>query len=384
MKKIAVYFYDVEINSNSTNSVGRLVADVIAHIEKKHTVTFFSMNKNYTDEKIRPKPIFIETGFFQKVKRKIINALPGKKRITAYNLKKKTFRNAIVAQQKKFDFILVLGLDEVGFLRKHFPTASIIYWMHNVSALHNKEFLYNINMADYFVSPSRSSYNLLLEKLRPTALTAKFNFMPNWCADVFLYKNESAITELNCKHSIGPGDTIFIFSGSDLQLKGRHIIEKAIESLGNFIDLNLVFFFAGGRMEHSIKHTPAIRIITLGIISPTELASYYHIADFGFIPSLAYDHCPLALLEMIHCNVIPIVSDMGGIKEIVGEKYPFLIQGPHEVQKWVNVILHILSMPELQRNLIMSKVKQHVMKTYNKENAFSVIDEVLNNNNVVE
>lgn len=375
---VLVYFYDVEIDSHSTNSVGRLVADMIFHIEQNHSVTFFSQDQNYKDDKIRTKPILVKTGFYKKLKRKIFNTLPGTNRITVFNLKKQAFREKILTIQKKQDCILVLSLDEVTFLREHFPKAQIIYWMHNVSALYKKEFLCNANKADHFVSPSRTSYRLLLQKLEPLALSAKFHFMPNWCADFFMQKSQSLITELKAKHSIAEDEMIFIFSGSDLKLKGRSIVESAIEKLENIIHQKLVFIFAGGRMNHTIHHASNIRIITLGIIAPKELAAYYQIADFGLIPSLAYDHCPLSLLEMIHCNILPIVSDIGGIKEIVSDSYPFLIQDPHEVHKWVESIFHMISLQDQQRNLFLKNLQDEVMRIYKKENAFLVMDEILN------
>ena len=373
---ILVYFYDVEIQTNSTNSVGRLVADVVGQLEKTHQVAFFSMNKSYSDEHITTKPIPAEINFFQKLRQKLINAFYTTKKIKAYHLKKEAFRKALLANHEKYDYILVPALDEVEFLREKFPDACIIYWIHNISAICKKEYLNFVNKADIFLSPSRTSYHLLVEKLQPRPLSAEFIFMPNWIADVFLKKDSTALNNLRAKYHITNDEIVFIFSGSDLVLKGKFILEKAIERLGKFSDKKLVFFFAGSQSNVKLN-TTSIRVISLGIIPPKELAAYYHISHFGCIPSLAYDHCPLALLEMIHCNVLPIASDIGGIKEITGAGYPYLITEPHEVNKWVDAIQNVILFPITERNAFMEKLNESVKAIYNKENSLGILEEII-------
>ncbi len=374
---ILVYMYDVEIKSDSTNSVGRLVAAVIGHLEKKHTVTFFSMDKNYSDENISTKPIFTEISFYQRLMQKLVNTFYTSKKIKAYHLKKQAFRNELLAQQNSYDYIIVPALDEVEFLRKQFPNACIIYWIHNISAFCKNEYIDFVNKADIFLSPSRTTYHLLIDKLQPRPLAAEFVFMPNWCADVFLQNDFQLMNELKKKHSISESEKVFIFSGSDIVLKGKFILEKAIKKLEKLTDQKLVFFFAGGQTNMQLNAVSNIRIIPLGVVQPKELAAYYHISHFGCIPSLAYDHCPLVLLEMIQCNVLPIASDIGGIKEITGADYPYLIPEPHEVNRWLVAMLEAISLDEEGKNILLKKLQQQLQGRYMKENAFSIIDNIL-------
>ncbi len=276
-----------------------------------------------------------------------------------------------------YDAVLVLGLDDVKTVRQYFPAAKILYWIHNISAICKKEYLYNVNKADYFLSPSRTTYQLLLRKLQPVPLTAEFYFLPNWCEEVFKQANTSLSNTLKKKHALFSDSIVFIFSGSDLKLKGKFIIEKVIKKLATKQNRELIFFFAGSDENKGEYKIGNIRVINVGLLPPHLLAAYYHISLFGCFPSLAYDHCPLTLLEMVHCNVLPIASDIGGVKEILGNEYKFLVNEPHSVCAWINTILKTIFLSCEERSNYINTLKERVIKTYNKEASVKVIEDIM-------
>ncbi|HEY6977058.1 MAG TPA: glycosyltransferase [Chitinophagaceae bacterium] len=378
MKEILIFFYDQEIKTNSTNSVARLVGAVIKELESKYNITFFTFNPCYSDKNIFSKPKLAKIYFLQRIRQKVVNFFFKTKRIKEFHLKKEAIRRSAIATNTKYDFVIVLALDEVDFLRTNFPDAVIIYWIHNISAICKKEYLCNVNKADYFLSPSRTTYHLLLEKLQPAPLTAPFYFTPNWCDEVFKQTDTSLIRELKEMHDIASGSIVFIFSGSDLKLKGKFILEKVIKSLSAEIDQEIVFFFAGSDNNIGEQNWKNIRLIHLGLLEPPKLAAYFHISSFGCFPSLAYDHCPLTLLELIHCNVLPLASDIGGVKEITGSNYKFLVKEPHSIDAWTEAIKQALSLSDEERSLQMNSLKERVIKTYSKDIAFNVLTEILN------
>ncbi|MBS1731250.1 MAG: glycosyltransferase family 4 protein [Bacteroidetes bacterium] len=377
MKNILIYFYDVEIKSNSTNSVGRLVADVIQHLEKNHQVTFFTFHENYSDQKITTKPVTVKIGSTAKLKQKAINLFYSSKKIKSYHLKKQAVKETLLRLRNQYDFIIVPPLDEMGFLRKQFPKANIIYWIHNISAICKNEYLSLVNEANIFLSPSRTTYRLLLEKLQPRPLTAEFIFMPNWISDDFFQTDFEFFAQIKTKHHIKDDEIVLIFSGGDQVLKGKFILDKVLNKLQNSTTKKLVFIFAGEASPQPDKaFSENVRLISTGVLQANELAAYYHLAHFGCIPSLAYDHCPLVLLEMIHCHVLPIASDIGGIKEITGADFPCLISMPHEVNAWIQAIQSATALQERDRQDLLKPLQQKVCTIFSKQKALAILDEI--------
>src|SRR6266542_3007665 len=246
MKRILIYYYNEEIETDSTTSVTRLVASLIKSLKHNYEINYLSFKAPFPTPLSNAKPVFLQIPKLKRAQRKINNALR-LKRIHWHQLKKNTVKKYVQKNKENYDAVLVLGLDDVKDLRNYFPASKILYWIHNISAICKREYLYNVNDADYFLSPSRTTYKLLLQQLQPQPLTAEFRFFPNWCEDVFKQTNQSLVEEIKKKHSIPAGVPVFIFSGSDLKLKGRFIIEKAMKLVAAKTNKEIIFLFAGGR-----------------------------------------------------------------------------------------------------------------------------------------
>ena len=376
MKKILVYYYNEEVELQSTNSVARLIASMINYLQDIYEVTYFTFKPHTQQNSANAKQIFIDIPKSYRLQRKINNALQFK-RMHWFDLKKKAVRDFVKKDKTQYDTVLVLGLDDVKAMRHYFPGAKILYWIHNISAICKKEYLYNVNDADYFLSPSRTTYHLLLQKLQPVPLSAEFYFVPNWCEDVFKQRNEVLINSLKALHSITSETIVFIFSGSDIKLKGRFILEKAIRKISVQQGKDVLFFFAGSDNKKGIYNLGNIRVTDVGLLQPDTLAAYYQIAMFGCFTSLGYDHCPLTLLEMVHCNVLPIASDMGGVKEILGSGHQFLIKEPHSVTAWVNHIQKAIDFNEDERMQQLIPLKERVITIYNRNAAIEIFENIL-------
>ena len=376
MRKILVYFYNEEITMQSTTSVTRLVASLINGLQKKHAISYFTFQAEQYSTKLNAETISLSVPKWAQLKRKINNSL-GFKRIQWFGLKRNAVRRFATEHKDAYDAVLVLGLDDLKEVRRFFPKAKILYWIHNISAICKKEYLYNVNDADFFLSPSRTTYHLLLEKLQPQPLTSEFYFIPNWCEEVFKQRDEVLINTLKEKHAVSNDSIVFIFSGSDLKLKGRFLIEKVIKKLATVTDQQIIFFFAGSNKKNETYQAGNIKIIDVGLLQPRMLAAYYHIALFGCFSSLAYDHCPLTLIEMVHCNVLPIASDIGGVKEILGNEHPFLVKEPHSVTAWVNYMQKAIELNSEKRMVLLNPLKEKVISIYNRNGAIEIFESIL-------
>ena len=96
-------------------------------------------------------------------------------------------KQKLKANGEQFDAVIVPGLDDMQDARTLFPGAKLLYWIHNISAICKPRYLSLIRYADYFVTPSRSAYHLLLQKMQPAPLLASYYFLPNWCEAAFTW-----------------------------------------------------------------------------------------------------------------------------------------------------------------------------------------------------
>jgi glycosyltransferase involved in cell wall biosynthesis len=376
MRRILVYFYNEEIEISSTTSVTRLVASLIESLDRRYEIHYFSFEADTKAKIPGAKRLLLKIPTLKRAQRKINNALR-LKRIHWHHLKKNAAKKFAQRNKEAYDAVLVLGLDDVSDLRKYFPASKILYWIHNISAICKKEYLHNVNDADYFLSPSRTTYKLLLQKLQPVPLTAEFRFFPNWCEDVFKQPNQPSANQIKEKHSIPEGVPVFIFSGSDLKLKGKFIIEKAVKSLAAKTNKEIIFLFAGSKARHDEYREGCIRVIYVGLLSPDILAAYYHVAHFGCFASLGYDHCPLTLLEMVNCNVLPLASNVGSVKEILGQGYNFFVEEPHSVSGWINVMQKAIHLSGEEREEHVAALKEKILATYDRNIAVKVFEEIM-------
>jgi glycosyltransferase involved in cell wall biosynthesis len=106
-------------------------------------------------------------------------------------------------------------------------------------------------------------------------------------------------------------------------------------------DSNIVFLIIGkgpdlSEMREKIRKLELEKNIKLlGFISDKELPAYYNAADFFILPSKSGEGLPLVSLEAMACGLPVIATDVGGIKEIMEEKYGIIVppDNPYSMEK---------------------------------------------------
>jgi glycosyltransferase involved in cell wall biosynthesis len=98
--------------------------------------------------------------------------------------------------------------------------------------------------------------------------------------------------------------------------------------------------------ESLLKHYRLMDVVlTLGSVSHQRWLDILAISDILLLPS-QYEGISIALLEAIAAGVVPVVSDVGGQKEIVSPDAGILIgHGGDEVQQYVAALRTLLSDP---------------------------------------
>ncbi len=376
MKKILVYFYLHDLTDESTNSIVRLTASLMKGLDRKIKFYYF-FEKEDRLQLPNGSPHRLNITYRMRLIRKLHNSF-AKSRICWHEVKGKAAKQTAAGLSDiHFDAILLMELEKVQTVKKLFPKAKIIYWIHSVSALCKPHYLENISSVDHFVSPSKTTYHFLLQRIPPKPMTAVFNFMPNWCESIFFKRDPQYISFLKLQFCIRENEKVFIFCGGTQKLKGAFLLEQLIEKLAAWVTGEYVFLICGSGCQSNIRSVGNIRVMNLGTVDPQGLIDLYSLADYGLHPSLAYDHCPLTLIEMINCSVFPIASDIGGIKEILGDDFPGLIEEPNNIQSWLQKIRAILKMNESEKVRILGNLQNRVRSVYNRSNALAVMTDIM-------
>lgn len=82
---------------------------------------------------------------------------------------------------------------------------------------------------------------------------------------------------------------------------------------------------AGDAQEHAAIEALATasghKVVFLGKVSPSELASYYRSCDVFVLPSF-YEGLPLVVVEAMACGCKVVVSDLPGVRPWLSENLP--------------------------------------------------------------
>lgn len=169
------------------------------------------------------------------------------------------------------------------------------------------------NSVDYIVTVSRNGQSHLTGKgVKANKIEVIYNGIDPKLFKCYKY---NGIKE---KYGIPENEKIILYSGRIDPVKGLDYLCLAMELLlQKFPDCLLVVAGDGDYklLERLTLNFPA-KICCLGFIPFEDVMSLYHIADIGIIPSLEEPFGYVAL-EMLHCGLPMVASNVGGLKEIL-------------------------------------------------------------------
>lgn len=184
-----------------------------------------------------------------------------------------------------------------------------------------------LNLADKIIVVSNATKKYVLNL---GANSNKINLIHNG-VDVnrfkILTKSRKAIRKkLNISENSKVGLTVrrLVYkNGIDTLLSSA---QKAIKK-----DPNIIFLIIGKGPDlvttrqriRNLKLEKNIKL--LGFILDKRLPAYYNAADFFILPSKSGEGLPLVSLEAMACGLPVIATNVGGIKEILEEKYSIII-----------------------------------------------------------
>jgi glycosyltransferase involved in cell wall biosynthesis len=112
-------------------------------------------------------------------------------------------------------------------------------------------------------------------------------------------------------------EKLILYTGRFEMSKGLSYLFMAMEQLIKKIPNCRLVMAGNGNFESIINLTKYFsgNISFLGFIPFEDVVSLCHVAHIGVIPSLQ-EQCSYVALEMMHCGLPVVASDIGGLKEI--------------------------------------------------------------------
>ena len=77
-----------------------------------------------------------------------------------------------------------------------------------------------------------------------------------------------------------------------------------------------------------------------GFVSDEDLPLYYNLADFFALPSKSGEGLPLVALEAMACGLPVVATNVGGIGEVLMEKFGKLVP-PNEPEQFAKAVLEL-------------------------------------------
>ena len=175
---------------------------------------------------------------------------------------------------------------------------------------------------------------------------------------------------------------ILLFVGSVMESKGIKELLEAFDRVSSNRD-NLLLILIGRMtrkdyIDHHIKSLNG-NIRLLGPVKHERLKLWMNLCDMFLLPSYN-EGLPVSMLEAMACGKPVIVSDVGGISEVVRDKENGLLIEPKDVDSLVKAINFLLDNPDKARELG-EKAKRVIFENYtwikNAERTIDVYREIL-------
>ncbi len=162
---------------------------------------------------------------------------------------------------------------------------------------------------------------------------------------------------------------IILFVGRLVQEKGVHVLITAFEKLthNKKISLNLIVVGEGPLRQRLMRKVEGLglkkHVHFLGFVDDTTLISLYSSADIFVVPSL-YEPFGIVALEAMSSRTPVVVSNVGGLAEIVNDGITGLKFPPGDADSLAAAITRILEQPLLAESLT-SKAYHESINEYN-------------------
>ena len=173
----------------------------------------------------------------------------------------------------------------------------------------------------------------------------------------YLYDLKSKFYE---KYSINKDDFIVLYCGRIMKDKG---VIELINAFNKISNVNFKLLIIGSKKDNSYESNNYYNqvidlinknknIIYLGRIPYKELPFYYNISNLQVVPSICEEAFGLVLIEGIASRHPMIITNSGGMVEIVDKDSAIIVEKENLIDNLYNAIINIYNDKEKQKMLV--------------------------------
>lgn len=337
MKKIAIILPGdkLPLPSVKGGAVESLVQCLLDYNEKYHTYNF-SVFSVYNEEAALKSRSYKHTDF------KYINtdSLNYKlKRVFRWIYNRffpyigNQFINSVMnGMDTDYDYVLIENAPWFVIPLKRKMNMSMVQHLHNnylgITSSFNQQIIDN---SDLVLAVSKFIKNEILSHLNctPELISVLYNGI-----SLERFGKSECLWSLREQLGISHDDFVFVFSGRLVPEKGIKELLLAIKQI-QYLNFKLLIigssFFSSDRKTSFIEELQNLsselpNVIFTGYIPYQKIQDYYHLANVAIVPSICDDACPLSCIEFMASSLPLIVTDSGGMVELVDEDCAIIIK----------------------------------------------------------
>ena len=231
-----------------------------------------------------------------------------------------------------YDYVLIENAPWFVIPLKRKMNMSMVQHLHNnylgITSSFNQQIIDN---SDFVLAVSKFIKNEILSHLNctPELISVLYNGI-----SLERFGKSECLWSLREQLGISHDDFVFVFSGRLVPEKGIKELLLAIKQIQH---LNFKLLIIGSSFFSSDRKTSLIEelqnlsselpnVIFTGYIPYQKIQDYYHLANVAIVPSIGDEACPLSCIEFMASSLPLIVTDSGGMVELVDEDCAIIIK----------------------------------------------------------
>lgn len=231
-----------------------------------------------------------------------------------------------------YDYVLIENAPWFVILLKRKMNMSMVQHLHNnylgITSSFNQQIIDN---SDFVLAVSKFIKNEILSHLNctPELISVLYNGI-----SLERFGKSECLWSLREQLGISHDDFVFVFSGRLVPEKGIKELLLAIKQIQHLNFKLLIIgssFFSSDRKTSFIEELQNLsselpNVIFTGYIPYQKIQDYYHLANVAIVPSIGDEACPLSCIEFMASSLPLIVTDSGGMVELVDEDCAIIIK----------------------------------------------------------
>lgn len=231
-----------------------------------------------------------------------------------------------------YDYVLIENAPWFVIPLKRKMNMSMVQHLHNnylgITSSFNQQIIDN---SDFVLAVSKFIKNEILSHLNctPELISVLYNGI-----SLERFGKSECLWSLREQLGISHDDFVFVFSGRLVPEKGIKELLLAIKQIQHPNFKLLIIgssFFSSDRKTSFIEELQNLsselpNVIFTGYIPYQKIQDYYHLANVAIIPSIGDEACPLSCIEFMASSLPLIVTDSGGMVELVDEDCAIIIK----------------------------------------------------------